>query len=136
MLSITPPSRALEASMRDSFLVHPDGSVERRTPANVYREMMKGYAFAPLDYTRIKQPTLSFYSDPSTAPDPERQKEVAAMMSSFIARIEKSGPQIRIERIAGSHHYMFIDHQDEVARRMKLFLGVESDRAEPGKPGS
>ena len=136
MLSITPPSRALEASMRDSFLVHPDGSVERRTPANVYREMMKGYAFAPLDYTKIKQPTLSFYSDPSTAPDPQRQKEVAAMMSSFISRIEKSGPQIRIERIAGSHHYMFIDHQDEVARKMKLFLQVGSDRAEPVKPGS
>ena len=98
--------------------------------------MMKGYAFAPLDYTRIKQPTLSFYSDPSTAPDPQRQKEVAAMMSSFIARIEKSGPQIRIERIAGSHHYMFIDHQDEVARKMKLFLGTESDRPEPRKTGS
>jgi non-heme chloroperoxidase len=122
MLSITPPSRALEASMRDAFLVHPDGSLERRTPANVYREIMKGYAFASLDYTKIKQPTLSFYSDPSTAPDPQRQKEVAAMMSSFIARIKKSGPQIRIDRIAGSGHYMFIDHQDEVARKMKFFL--------------
>jgi non-heme chloroperoxidase len=122
LLSITPPSRALEASMRSSFVVHPDGSLERRTPANVYREMMKGYAFASLDYTKIKQPTLSFYSDPSSSSDPERQKEVAAMMSTFIARIKESGPQIHIERIAGSGHYMFIDHQDEVAGKMKIFL--------------
>jgi hypothetical protein len=100
------------------------------------RERYHVVGLAPTSRAAHKPPTLSFYSDPSTAPDPQRQKEVAAMMSSFIARIEKSGPQIRIERIAGSHHYMFIDHQDEVARKMNLFLGVESDRAEPGKPGS
>jgi pimeloyl-ACP methyl ester carboxylesterase len=81
-------------------------------------------------WTRIKQPTLSFYSDPSTAPDPQRQKEVAAMMSSFIARIEKSGPQIRVERIPGSHHYMFIDHQDEGREKDETLSWIESDRAE------
>jgi non-heme chloroperoxidase len=135
-LSIPPPSRALEASMRSAFLVHPDGSLERRTPENVYRAMMKGYAFAALDYTRIKQPTLSLNSDPSTTTDPEQQKSVAAIMSSFIARIEKSGPQIQVERIAGSGHYLFIDHEDEVARKMKLFFRSESNQAAPRKTGS
>lgn len=121
-LSLTPPSRALEASIRDSFLVHTDGSVERRTPDSVHRAILRGFAFASLDYTKIKHPTLSFYEDPSTASSVEEQKALAEFIDQNVALIRKSGPQIQIEHIAGSHHYLFIDHQEEVAKKMKVFL--------------
>lgn len=127
-LSLTNPSRALEASVRDSYLVHPDGSVERRTPDSVYRAILRGFAFASLDYTKIKQPTLSFYEDPSTASSVEEQKELAEFINDNVALIKKSGPEIQVERVAGSRHYLFIDHQAEVTRKMMVFLKIESGR--------
>lgn len=114
-------SPAMEASIRDSILVHPDGTVERRAPDRVYNAIQKGSMLATLDYASVKPPTLSLYEDPSAFPDPEAQK----YLMDTIALIKKSGPQIQTEVIHGAGHYLFIDHLDEVAAKMNAFLAVK-----------
>jgi pimeloyl-ACP methyl ester carboxylesterase len=93
--------------------------VEQRTPDSVYNAMQTGSLLATLDYTGVKPPTLSLYSDTSAVPDPE-----GPYFRDFIALIKKSGPQVQTEIINGSCHYLFIDHPDEVAAKMNAFLGV------------
>ena len=115
-------SDAFEANLRDGIIIHEDGTVERRTPDPVYRAIRKGSLLAQLDYTKVKPPTLSFYSDPATAHDPTARKHLAEWADRNIALIRRSGPQIQIVQIAGASHYLFIDHRDEVAMRMQKFL--------------
>ncbi len=116
-------SDAFEANLRDGIIIHEDGTVERRTPDRVYRAIRKGSLLAQLDYTRVKPPTLSFYSDSATAHDPAARKHLAEWVDRDIALIRKSGPQIQIVQLPGAGHYLFIDHLDEVVARMQRFLG-------------
>lgn len=115
-------SDAFEANLRDGIVIHEDGTVERRTPDPVYRAIRKGSFLAQLDYTKVKPPTLSFYSDPATAHDPTARKHLAEWADRNIALIRRSGPQIQIVQVAGASHYMFIDHRDEVVVSMQKFL--------------
>jgi pimeloyl-ACP methyl ester carboxylesterase len=113
---------AFEANLRDAIMIREDGSVKRLTPITVYRAIMKGSILADLDYTHVKPPTLSFYSDPMTIPDAKRREEFSESQNREIERLKESGPQIRIVQIPGAKHYVFIDHLDEVVKEMKAFL--------------
>ena len=121
-------SDSFEANLRDGIIVHEDGTVERRTPDRVYRAIRKGSLLAQLDYTRVKPATLSFYANPATADDPAAHKHLAEWDDRDIALIRKSGPQIQIVQIAGAGHYLFIDHLDEVVKRMRNFADEVSPR--------
>jgi pimeloyl-ACP methyl ester carboxylesterase len=113
---------AFEASLRDGIVIHGDGSIERRTPDRVYRAIRKGSFLAHLDYTRVKPPTLSFYSDPATLGDKAGREKLAESEGRDIGLLKRSGPQIQIVQIPGSSHYLFIDHLDVVVRKMNAFL--------------
>lgn len=119
-----PRSNAVEASIRNAIVIHPDGTVDRRTPDSIYRAIMKGTFLASLDYTKIKPATLSFYEDPNI-PDPQERKQFEEETDRQIALISKSGPQVQIAKVSGAEHYLFIDHQDEVVAKMKAFLEGE-----------
>jgi pimeloyl-ACP methyl ester carboxylesterase len=113
---------AFEANLRDAIRIRDDGSVERLTPVTVYRAIMKGSVLADLDYTHVKPPTLSFYSDPMTVTDAKRREQFSESLRRDIERLRESGPHIRIVQIPGANHYLFIDHLDEVVKEMKTFL--------------
>jgi pimeloyl-ACP methyl ester carboxylesterase len=115
-------SDAFEANLRDGIIIRADGTVERRAPDRVYRAIRKGSFLARLDYTKVKPPTLSFYSDPSSVNDPDARKELAEEVDRDIALIKRSGRQIQIAQIPGAGHYLFIDHREEVVTRMQRFL--------------
>jgi pimeloyl-ACP methyl ester carboxylesterase len=114
---------AFEANLRDAIMIRDDGSVRRLTPDTVYRTMTKGSVLADLDYAHIKQPALSFYSDPATVSDAKMREQISESQRRDIERLKKSGPQIRIVQIPDASHYLFIDHIDEVVKEMKDFLG-------------
>jgi pimeloyl-ACP methyl ester carboxylesterase len=113
---------AFEANLRDAIIIRDDGSVKRLTPVTVYRAIMKGSTLADLDYSHVKPPTLSFYSDPMTVTDAKRREQFSESQNREIERLQESGPQIRIVKIPGANHYLFIDHLDEVVKEMKAFL--------------
>jgi pimeloyl-ACP methyl ester carboxylesterase len=113
---------AFEASLRDGIVIHGDGSVDRRTSDNVYRAIRKGTFLAHLDYTKVKPPTLSFYSDPATSQNPAARERSMEWQRRDIELLKKSGPQIQIAQIPGASHYLFIDHLDEVVGKMNVFL--------------
>ena len=113
---------AFEANLRDAIMIRDDGSVKRLTPVTVYRAIMKGSILADLDYTHVKPPTLSFYSDPMTVTDAKRREQFSESQNRDIERLKESGPQIRIVQIPGANHYLFIDHLDQVVKEMKAFL--------------
>lgn len=115
-------SGAFEASLRDGIEIHPDGTVERRTPDSIYRAIRKGSLLASLDYSSVKPPTLSLYEDPSIYGGAQQGKELAEEMDHSIALLQKSGPQIEIAQLPGAGHYLFIDHLDDVVRKMNNFL--------------
>jgi pimeloyl-ACP methyl ester carboxylesterase len=113
---------AFEANLRDAIRIRDDGSVRRLTPDTVYRAMTKGSVLADLDYAHVKQPTLSFYSDPATVSDEKIREEISNSQRKDIERLKKSGPQIQIIQIPDATHYLFIDHLEEVVKSMKAFL--------------
>lgn len=115
-------SDAFEANLRDGILIHEDGTVERRTPDRVYREIRKGSLLAQLDYTKVKPPTLSFYADPATERDPATRKHLEELVARDIALIKKSGSQIQVVQLVDAGHYLFIDHLGQVVTRMQRFL--------------
>jgi pimeloyl-ACP methyl ester carboxylesterase len=84
--------------------------------------MTKGSVLADLDYAHVKQPTLSFYSDPATVSDEKIREEISNSQRKDIERLKKSGPQIQIIQIPDATHYLFIDHLEEVVKSMKAFL--------------
>lgn len=113
---------AFEANLRDAIVIRDDGSVRRLTPDTVYRAMTKGSVLADLDYAHVKQPTLSFYSDPAAVNDAKVREEISESERRSIERLKESGPQIRIVQMPGASHYLFIDHLEEVVKEMKDFL--------------
>jgi pimeloyl-ACP methyl ester carboxylesterase len=113
---------AFEASLRDGILIHQDGSVERQTPDSVYRAIRRGSLLAHLDYTKVKPPTLSFYSDPATLKDEASREGLMESQGRDIELLKQSGPHVWIVKLPGASHYLFIDHLDEVVREMSLFL--------------
>lgn len=121
-------SDALEASLMDGIEIHPDGTVTRRTSEDIYRAMLKGSWFVPLDYTRVKPPTLSLYEDPSIIVDPNARTGTAQEIDRNIALIQKSGPQIMTAEVQGAGHYLFIDHLGQVVNEMNNFLGKNHER--------
>jgi len=116
-------SSAFEASLRDGIELHSDGTVERRTPDSIYRAMRKGSLLASLDYSHVRQRTLSLYEDPYIYDDTQARKELIEEMDRSIALLRRSGPQVEIARLPGAGHYVFIDHLDDVVKKMLTFLG-------------
>jgi pimeloyl-ACP methyl ester carboxylesterase len=113
---------AFEANLRDAIMIRDDGSVRRLTPDSVYRAITKGSVLGDLDYAHVKQPTLSFYSDPAIVSDAKMREQISESQHRDIERLKESGPQIRIVQIPGANHYIFIDHLEEVVKEMKDFL--------------
>ena len=115
-------SSAFEASLRDGIEIHPDGTVERRTPDSIYRAIRKGSLLASLDYSSVRPRTLSLYEDPSIYDDTQARKELVEEIDRSIALLRRSGPQVEIARLPGAGHYLFIDHLDDVVKKMIAFL--------------
>jgi hypothetical protein len=121
-------SDALEVSLRDSIEIHPDGTVTRRTSDDIYPAIQKGSVLASLDYTSVRPPTLSLYEDPSIEVDAKARQGLTEEIDRNMALIKKSGPQILIAQVAGAGHYLFIDHLDDVVKKMSDLLEQNQQR--------
>jgi pimeloyl-ACP methyl ester carboxylesterase len=122
-----------EAELRQRRSVGPDGRVGPLRDLSAYSALLGGMK----RYFDITVPALVFFAlprglgrwiDSSTDPAvPEQAKAYTAASTSLTARqaqsIEEGVPTARLVKLPGAHHYVYMSHEADVIREMRLFVG-------------
>jgi pimeloyl-ACP methyl ester carboxylesterase len=126
--------RRIEAYLRESMLIRPDGSVQPRIPQAVMSALFSSvWANPPRDYRRVRAPALAIYAasmmDLHVA-DAERRKQASAWeqryMAPFrvksIARVRRELTGVQVLFVPGAHDSFFLTSRERVVKAMRRFL--------------
>lgn len=126
--------RRIEAYLRASVLVRPDGSVAPRIPDEVMSALLASlWTNPPRDYRRVRSPALAIFAttmmDLHVADDTRREQEYAweqTYMRPFrvksIARIGRELAHVQILGVPGAHDSFFLTSRAPVVKAMRQFL--------------
>jgi pimeloyl-ACP methyl ester carboxylesterase len=126
--------RRIEAYLRESVVIEPDGSVKPRMPKEVMDALISAlWTNPPRDYVRVKSPALAIYAQSMIDPDiaDARRRDDARLwertyMAPFriksIARLRRELAHVDIMTVAGAHDSFFLTSREQVVRAMSRFL--------------
>lgn len=129
--------RRIEAYLRESVLVRPDGSVQPRIPEDVMTALIASlWTNPPREYRRVRSPALAIYAETMMdlhVADAERskqgtdweQKYMAQFRVKSIDRIRRELANVQILLVPGSHDSFFLTSRAQVVKAMRQFLQAE-----------
>jgi len=126
--------RRIDAYLRESVIVRPDGSVRPRISKDVMSALLSAlWTNPPRDYRRIHAPALAIFAKSMMdlhVADPQRREQEAAWerkyMAPFrlksIARLRRELAGVQILRVPGAHDSFFLTSRAQVVKAMRRFL--------------
>lgn len=127
--------RRVEAYLRESVVIQPDGSVQPRISKEVMDALVAALWTNPRrDYTRIASPALAIYAESMVdlkVADPERRADALAWERTYmapfrtrsIARVRRELSKVRVLTVPGAHDSFFLTSREKVVKAMRHFLG-------------
>lgn len=131
-------SESQDADLRQVVLFSPEGKPIKEVMSDkIVQSLWKGPQ--PPDYSKVKAPALSFYGLATMASffpwvTADAKEEVRKQAQDFlhvewmphqrkqIERFQKEVASGRVIEMPNTHHYCFLQKQDEVVREMRAFL--------------
>jgi len=121
-----------EAELRQKRSVNADGHLGRPRDFPGYSSLLAGMK----KYVDIPVPALVFFGIPQglgiwvdNSTDPKVRGHARAYLAALTPLIERQAnliedgiPTVRVVRLAGAHHYVYLSHEAEVLREMRSFL--------------
>ena len=132
--------RRIEAYLKESVMVRPDGSVQPRMADGVMAALTAALWTNPLrDYTRVRSPALAIFAQSMTdlhGADTERRERGRAWERQYMApfraksveRVRRELADVRILRVAGAHDSFFLTSRAQVVTAMRQFLLARRSR--------
>ncbi len=126
--------RRVEAYLRESVVIQPDGSVQPRISKDVTDALTAALWTNPRrDYTRVSSPVLAIYAESMIdlkVADRDRRADALAWergyMAPFraksIARVRRELPNVRVLSVPGAHDSFFLTSRERVVKAMRRFL--------------
>ena len=122
-----------EAELRQKRPVNPDGHVGRPRDFPGYSSLLAGMK----KYVDIPVPALVFFGIPhglgrwvDNSTDPKVREHARAYTAALTPLVERQAqsiedgiPTARVVRLSGAHHYVYLSHEADVLREMRVFLG-------------
>jgi pimeloyl-ACP methyl ester carboxylesterase len=130
--------RRIEAYLRESVVIEPDGSVKPRIPKDVMDALISAlWTNPPRDYARVKSPALAIYAqsmiDPNMVDARRRnnarvweRRYMAPFRTKSIARVRRELAHVEIMTVAGGHDSFFLTSREQVVKAMRRFLNGTS----------
>jgi pimeloyl-ACP methyl ester carboxylesterase len=126
------PSK-IEAYIRDSVIIQPDGTVQERMSARTTQELFASVFNDRRDYTNVRSPALAIYAktmlDPQCEDSAQRkknlvweQKFVAPFQAAQIKRIRHELSGVKTVSVPGTHNDFFFTSRERVVEAMRRFL--------------
>lgn len=126
------PSR-IEAFIRDSVVIQPDGTVRERMSESVLQEVFAALLSDRRNYTNVRSPALAIYAETQIrvhqGDSAERaknlaweRKHMAPFRAASIERIRRELPNVEIVNVPGTHSDFFFTHRKQVVDAMLRFL--------------
>jgi pimeloyl-ACP methyl ester carboxylesterase len=125
-----------ESELRNEYMTHADGSLgDFRTSPSIFAAIRAGGK--KRDYSRIQAPVLAFAALPKPLESQMLQYEIkgtsdrAAIKAVYDADIYwadremknlQSRAGVRVVKLTGANHYIFLSNEEDVLREMRLFL--------------
>jgi pimeloyl-ACP methyl ester carboxylesterase len=127
------PFSRLEASIRESVIVRPDGTVRFRTREAEFLRVRRALFTYRRDYARVRAPALSIYAasfaNPRAFPRAQEAKvreweleSWAPFQKRSIAKIRRELKHVRVAQVPGSHGDFFFSSRARVVRLLRNFL--------------
>jgi hypothetical protein len=129
--------RRIEAYLRESVLVRPDGSVQPRIPEDVMTALVDSlWTNPPREYRRVRSPALAIFAESMMdlhVADAERRKQgrdweqryLAQFRVKSIDRIRRELANVQILQVPGAHDSFFLTSRAQVVKAMRQFLLAE-----------
>jgi pimeloyl-ACP methyl ester carboxylesterase len=126
--------RRVEAYLRESVVIQPDGSVRPRISKDVMDALVAALWTNPRrDYARISSPALAIYAESMidlNVADPERRADALAWERTYmapfrvrsIARVRRELAEVRVLTVPGAHDSFFLTSRGQVVKAMRRFL--------------
>jgi pimeloyl-ACP methyl ester carboxylesterase len=131
-LGVSDPSR-LDAFIRDSIVVQPDGTVQGRMSDTGWQALVTTLLTEHRDYTKVRWPTLAIYA--ASFPDVRNaqaaqlaenraweQKYMTAFRAASVERVRRELPNVEIVNAPGNHMDFVFTSRDQVVAAMRRFL--------------
>jgi pimeloyl-ACP methyl ester carboxylesterase len=124
----------VEANIRESIIIQPDGSVKPRTSPEVVEQLYSALSNnKPRNYTQVHCPVLAIYPDhvyDVQVGDAEHKSKALAYEQKYwnpfreksIARIRNELTNVEIARVQGAHNSFFMTDRAEVVGLMRHFF--------------
>jgi pimeloyl-ACP methyl ester carboxylesterase len=126
--------RRIEAQLRDSVVIQPDGSVMDRTSAEVVKALYSAlFSNKRRDYAHVRCPVLAIYAqhvyDVEGAATPRRhearayeEKYSRPFQTKSIDLVGRELANVQVLRVPGAHGSFFLTHRTQVVGAMRRFL--------------
>lgn len=129
----------VEAFIRDSVVIQPDGTVRERMSQSVAQELFATMLRDRRDYTKVRSPALAIYAETFldvTHGDPAQrarnlaweQKYWVPFRTASIKRIQRELPGVEILTVPGTHMDFFFTSRERVVNAMLPFLNRSAPR--------
>ncbi|HEV7612149.1 MAG TPA: alpha/beta hydrolase [Steroidobacteraceae bacterium] len=130
--------RRIEAYLRESVVIEPDGSVKPRIRKDVMDAVLTAlWTNPPRDYARVKSPALAIYAQSMidlNIADARRRDDayvwertyMAPFRTKSIARVRRELANVHIMTVAGAHDSFFLTSREQVVKAMRRFLNGTS----------
>jgi pimeloyl-ACP methyl ester carboxylesterase len=128
----------VEAYLRESVVIQPDGSVRPRISNDVMDALVAAlWTNPPRDYARISSPVLAIYAESMIdlqVADSERRADALAWERTYmapfrarsIARVRRELAKVRVLTVPGAHDSFFLTSREQVVKAMRGFLGASA----------
>ena len=126
--------RRVEAYLRESVVIQPDGSVRPRISKDVMDAVLAALWNNPRrDYARISSPALAIYAESMIdlkVADPGRRADALAWEHTYmapfrarsVARVRRELAGVEVLTVPGAHDSFFLTSREQVVKAMRRFL--------------
>lgn len=127
----------IEASLRNSVVVQPDGTVKKKAPQSAFDALFTTIISDHRDYRRVHEPVLAIFADSVFnlgTPDLARRAIIHSWQETdwvpfrerAIDRLKHDMPQAEIVRLPGAHRDFFLVSRKQVVKAMRRFLDAQT----------
>jgi pimeloyl-ACP methyl ester carboxylesterase len=126
--------RRVEAHLRESILIHPNGSVRPRVDTDLLSRLFLALFSAPLrEYARVRSPALAIYATLAhelSITDTRRRAESLRWELHYMSpfrekskeRIRREMPNVEVVNVSGTHNGFILTSRRRVVELMREFL--------------